>query len=153
MTKNYEKESLKKLFLDGATQEQLCTAYEMMNKNKRQATQKLMSINLRVVKKEDVEKLLDTGADINVQDGEGRTLLMDACFYGREDLVKLALDRKANINLEDKEGKTAFMYAEESQNKKILKMMEEARASEMKVHNMQFYSMIMKLHTKDFQHD
>lgn len=52
--------------------------------------------------------LLDRGADINAQDGRGRTALMHAVTSAQPEMVALLLARKADIYKENKDGKTVF---------------------------------------------
>ena len=58
-----------------------------------------------------VQLLLDSGADINLVDIEGRTALMISSGKGYIPIVQLLLDSGADINLVDIEGRTALMYA------------------------------------------
>ncbi|MCL2888261.1 MAG: ankyrin repeat domain-containing protein [Elusimicrobia bacterium] len=59
-----------------------------------------------------VEEFLNNGADVNyrAQDTQD-TILMDACFNGDENIVKLLLSRGADINLKDNSGCTAVASA------------------------------------------
>lgn len=52
-----------------------------------------------------VEYLLDHGLDIELEDGDNRTLLSRASSEGRVDLVRILIDHGANINVEFEEGK------------------------------------------------
>lgn len=46
------------------------------------------------------------GADINYQNGDGRTGLMRAAKRDYKDIVRVLLDNGAEVNLEDNKGKT-----------------------------------------------
>lgn len=64
------------------------------------------AIELKDVK--EIKRLLDSGADINATDKEGRTLLMLAAAIPENyDVVKLLIELGADILAEDAEGKTA----------------------------------------------
>jgi ankyrin repeat protein len=60
----------------------------------------------------EVEALLNAGADVNAQDDEGFTALMEASQFGHEDAVMVLL-RAEGINVDSKEryGWTALMLA------------------------------------------
>ena len=58
-----------------------------------------------------VQLLIDSGADINHQDIDGRTALMISSGKGYLPIVQLLLDSGADINLQNKYGNTALMYA------------------------------------------
>jgi len=62
---------------------------------------------------EEVETLLNNGADINIQDNDGDTALMLASKYGRTDIVRLLLDHGANSFIRNFLSKTALMIASE----------------------------------------
>ena len=61
------------------------------------------------------------GADINYQNGDGRTALMRASKRDYKDIVRVLLDNGADVNLEDNKGKTAIMGAAKKGNKTICK--------------------------------
>jgi ankyrin repeat protein len=64
-----------------------------------------------------VELLLTRGADINEQDGNGQTALMEACGAGTPRGVNnalLLLGKGADANIKDSEGKKAANYLPES---------------------------------------
>ena len=67
-----------------------------------------------------VKDFLDTGADLNAQDGEGYTALMMAIKEGPhgqkkytelEKIVRLLVAKGANVNAKQKDGHTALYYA------------------------------------------
>ncbi len=60
---------------------------------------------------EGIEAALMIGADVNAQDEDGRTPLMNACYDGFLDVVKLLLDREADLNVKSDADFTALDYA------------------------------------------
>lgn len=56
--------------------------------------------------------LLENGANVNVQDTEGHTVLMNKASLGKLDFVNLFLVHKAAPNLQNKVGQTALMLAD-----------------------------------------
>ena len=62
---------------------------------------------------EEVELLLDRGANIETKDKDGLTPLMIAAKWGKTETVELLLDRGANIETKDKDGLTPLMIAAE----------------------------------------
>ena len=54
-------------------------------------------------------RLLDDGADPNIQDNRGNTALMKASY--NIELVELLLDNDADLNKKDNDGETALMKA------------------------------------------
>ena len=58
-----------------------------------------------------VRKMLEHGADPNVQDNYGYTALIEACRWGHTDIARLLLEHGADPNVQDNYGKTTFMYA------------------------------------------
>jgi ankyrin repeat protein len=63
------------------------------------------------------EILLHHGANPNdvIEDGSGRTALMEACRQAEVDTVKLLLDQGADPLARDREGRTAADYADKVQ--------------------------------------
>jgi ankyrin repeat protein len=72
-----------------------------------------------------VEALLDKGADINVRDQDGSTLLYDAISGGKTASIRLLLKRgvdvNAHINVEYVDGFTALMFAIENHDQNLIK--------------------------------
>ena len=58
-----------------------------------------------------VEKALESGANVNGVDEEGRTALMFAAFNGHSDIVLTLLEDEAGIDRRDLMGRTALLYA------------------------------------------
>jgi ankyrin repeat protein len=58
-----------------------------------------------------VELLLDRGADVNREDGYGKSALILAAQQGFKSVVELLLARGANVNYPDNEQRTALIYA------------------------------------------
>ncbi|XP_038583448.1 uncharacterized protein LOC119909336 [Micropterus salmoides] len=58
-----------------------------------------------------VELLLQRGANVNCQDGDGRTALSYACEKGYLDAVKILVRNNADPEIVDSWGNTALMYA------------------------------------------
>lgn len=61
--------------------------------------------------KERVQKLLASGANVNVQDGDGDTPLHGAAQSGNVEIISLLLDKGANPNAKNKLGGTPLMWA------------------------------------------
>ena len=62
-----------------------------------------------------VQECLDTGFDVNHQDGNGATAFMLAAAFGRDDILKLLLSTSAlDANMRDERGRTALCYAIEN---------------------------------------
>jgi ankyrin repeat protein len=60
---------------------------------------------------EDLETLIDGGADIDARDGHGQTALMLAAAEGRGDVVRWLIERGAALNHTAKFGLSALMLA------------------------------------------
>ncbi len=60
-----------------------------------------------------VERLIEAGADVNVQtdDVQGRTALYIAAGYNYIEIITLLLEARVDINYQDNWGRTALMYA------------------------------------------
>jgi len=82
---------------------------------------------------ETVRRAIDSGRDINEQDDDGATLLMEAVARGKEDVVEFLLDNGADVNIQDADGITALAYYRSAIHKdgnpeKIVQMILEAGA-------------------------
>ena len=58
-----------------------------------------------------VRKMLEQGADPNVQDNSGYTALMYACRNGEPEMIQMLLDAKADLYVQDNSGETALTTA------------------------------------------
>ena len=64
--------------------------------------------------------LLETGADVNKKDKDGRMALMHASSYDQFSIVRCLLHAGAKVNVKDKYGSTALMRAAMSGNREIV---------------------------------
>lgn len=62
-----------------------------------------------------------TGADVNYQNGDGRSALMRAAKRDRKDVVQVLIDNGADVNLTDNKGKTALMAAAKKETRRSVK--------------------------------
>ena len=51
---------------------------------------------------------IKAGADVNYQNGDGRTALMRASKRDRKDVVQVLLDNGADVNITDNKGENSF---------------------------------------------
>ena len=58
-----------------------------------------------------VALLLKVGADVNIRNKDGLTILMYAALYGYHEIVHILLAAGADVNRQDKNGETALMSA------------------------------------------
>jgi len=57
----------------------------------------------------EIEKLIKDGCDVNLKcKNSGNTLLMQASYFGYEDIVLFLLQNGADFNLTDNNGETAY---------------------------------------------
>lgn len=70
-----------------------------------------------------VQRLLDSGADINMQDETGQTALIAAPDQGYLGIVELLLKRGANPNIKDKDGDSALDIAHFKNHDEIVKLL------------------------------
>ena len=75
-----------------------------------------------------VQKLIDGGCNVNVQDNGKSTSLMRASLHGYSDIVVILLRAGANSNIHDKIGKTALHYAAQENHENIVRILLEAGA-------------------------
>ena len=74
-----------------------------------------------------VKKLLELGAEIDYQSGDG-TALLGATYQNNYDVIKLLLDDGANPNISDANKETPLIMASKSDNAKVIKLLLEAGA-------------------------
>lgn len=60
---------------------------------------------------ETIEKALASGISVDMKNKNGRTLLMQACSAGREDIARLLVSKGSNVDMTDQNSQTALMYA------------------------------------------
>ncbi|KKK72061.1 hypothetical protein LCGC14_2907670 [marine sediment metagenome] len=72
--------------------------------------------------------LIETGADVNVQNKWGETALMWASYEGHPEVVELLIERGANINAMDSNGYTALMWALKKGQTEAINLLKEAGA-------------------------
>nr|XP_034329711.1 fibronectin type 3 and ankyrin repeat domains 1 protein isoform X1 [Crassostrea gigas] len=69
--------------------------------------------------------LLVCGAQVNVQDKDGKTALMVAIINGHQELVELLLQKNADITVKNLYGKTAYEMAHSMERRKIARTIED----------------------------
>ncbi|XP_022288625.2 fibronectin type 3 and ankyrin repeat domains 1 protein-like isoform X1 [Crassostrea virginica] len=69
--------------------------------------------------------LLVCGAEVNIQDKDGKTALMVAIINGHQDLVELLLQKNADITVKNLFGKTAYDMAHSMERRKIARTIED----------------------------
>ena len=72
--------------------------------------------------------LLEEGADLNVQDAQGRTAIMAATYANKPDAVRALIEAGADINKQDNMKNNPFLYAGAEGLLDILKLLIEAKA-------------------------
>ncbi|KAG5848057.1 hypothetical protein ANANG_G00132790 [Anguilla anguilla] len=83
-----------------------------VNAKAKQTGQTALMLAVARRRMEMVWALLDSGADVNAQDGEGRTALMSACQHGHAHTVSLLLQHpRCDITLRNNAGDTALSIA------------------------------------------
>jgi len=73
--------------------------------------------------KKEIEKLLNQGANINVQDEYGESPILAASKRGFVEIVKILLDRGADINLADTDGSTPLIEASKLGHLDVVKLL------------------------------
>jgi len=69
-----------------------------------------ISTNLSASKTQILEKLLESGACVNMQDYNGMTTLMHVAKYGNYQIMQRLLESGADIHIQDYEGLTVFTH-------------------------------------------
>lgn len=73
-----------------------------------------------------VEMLLNSGANINAQDNEGRTALMGAALLGHRSVVEQLLNQGTDPRIRNKDGQTAADFAREKDHGEIADLIDAA---------------------------
>lgn len=68
----------------------------------------VMGADVDIVK---VDRLTRDGANVNLKDGDGKTVLMWASSYGYKEIVEVLIRGGAKMDLKDKDGWTALIWA------------------------------------------
>lgn len=76
-----------------------------------------------------VEEFVNSGVDINAKEKHGRTALMMASRFNKNEVVEFLVGQKANIGLRDNEGMTALMLAIEGDAVECVKILTSAKAN------------------------
>ena len=76
-----------------------------------------------------IQKLIDSGLDINVVDEKGRTILFELVHKRRIEAVKILLQNGANINHEDNLGKTVLSVAASNADGMMIRFLLDKKAS------------------------
>jgi ankyrin repeat protein len=79
---------------------------------------------------EEVERLLNEGADIDARSDNGMTPLILASWRGHTKVVELLLREGADVDATTNKGTTALRLATERGHKEIIRMLQEAGATE-----------------------
>ena len=76
----------------------------------------------------EVKDLIEAGANVNIKNEFGTTILMEATTYDYREIVKMLLRAGADVNVKDVFGNTALIYAAYIGHTEIVKMLLEGGA-------------------------
>ena len=66
---------------------------------------------LHIMDPQEVQRLINEGSDVNVEDESGYSALHGACFCGKNKVVELLIDNGAHVDVKDIDGVTPLMCA------------------------------------------
>ena len=92
-------------------------------------TEKLMPDPAYLVPDDNIIIMLSTVDNINLQDAEGKTLLIYAALYERYEVIKYLLAQNADVQAQDKNQYTALHFAVQTNNVNTIKLLIEAGAN------------------------
>ena len=78
----------------------------------------------------EVERLIKSGADLNIRDNDGWTALIWASRWDRIEVVKLMIEAGANLNIRNNRGNTALILASSRNHPEVVKLLLENFADE-----------------------
>ena len=84
--------------------------------------------NIEVTNTERLNRFLCFGGDVDSVNEYNETLLHEVAKSGDIETAKYLIEKGANVNAIDLEGETALMYAVRSNNKKMVKLLNDANA-------------------------
>ncbi len=79
-----------------------------------------------------VDRLINAGAELNVQDSGGHTALMWAAMSRRDAIVDRLINAGVDLHIKNASGQTALDIAKNSGYEKIVQRLEQAKAQELK---------------------
>ena len=72
---------------------------------------------------ESLRKIIDSSADVNIQNENGYTPLMAAAHDGRLECIELLIESGADVNMQDESGFTALTNAVQHSNEHTVKLL------------------------------
>ena len=95
--------------------------------------------------------ILDKGADVTIQDEEGKTPLHIACINGHTEVAVALIDKGSDVNAGDKEGNTPLHYCGDSSNLfELFKMIVE-KGGDFTIENKLGLSPVMKIDPNNYE--
>ena len=85
------------------------------------ATEKLLSVKYSDRMADYIRELISEGADVNAENGFGRTPLYQACMFGHLEVATLLIEEGADVNAKTKDGMTPLSVATNHTIIKLLK--------------------------------
>merc|ERR1712086_1864 len=70
-----------------------------------------------------LEQAFNEGADVNMLDGDGSTVLMIAALYGKVECLQFLIDSKASIDIQAEDGDTALAGAQDNGHNKCAEIL------------------------------
>ena len=77
---------------------------------------------------EEVQRLINEGADVNAKLKDGYTALMGASWAGNLEVMKILIEKRVDVNAKNTNGLTALMFASATGNLEVVKLLLEKGA-------------------------